>query len=58
MAKHHQIVNGINLETVIWTYNDARLLVDFRTDEIDTERKTKNDHFLDMLNKANQNMKY
>lgn len=22
-GKHHQIVNDINLETVIWTYNDA-----------------------------------
>ena len=30
-GKHHQIVNEINLETVIWTYNDAIVPVDFRT---------------------------
>jgi hypothetical protein len=29
-GKHHQIVNGINLETVVWTNNEAIVPVDFR----------------------------
>lgn len=53
-GKHHQIVNGINLETVVWTHNDVIIPVDFRIYDIDTDGKTKNDHFLDMLNKAEE----
>jgi putative transposase len=53
-GKHHKIVNGINLETVVWTHNDAIIPVDFRIYDIDTDGKTKNDHFLDMLNKAEE----
>jgi putative transposase len=53
-GKHHQIVNGINLETVVWTDNEAIIPVDFRIYDIDTDGKTKNDHFLDMLNKAEE----
>jgi putative transposase len=53
-GKHHQVVNGINLETVIWTDNEAIIPVDFRIYDIDTDGKTKNDHFLDMLNKAEE----
>ena len=51
-GKHHQIVYGINLETVVWTNNEAIIPVDFRIYDIDTDGKTKNDHFLDMLNMA------
>jgi FOG: Transposase and inactivated derivatives len=51
-GKHHQIVNGINLETVVWTNNEAIIPVDFRIYDIDADGKTKNDHFLDMLNVA------
>ena len=53
-GKHHQIVNGINLETVVWTNNEAIIPVDFRIYDIDTDGKTKNDHFLDMLNRAEE----
>ena len=53
-GKHHQIVNGVNLETVVWTNNEAVIPVDFRIYDIDTDGKTKNDHFLDMLNKAEE----
>jgi putative transposase len=53
-GKYHQIVNGINLETVVWTCNDAIIPVDFRIYDINTDGKTKNDHFLDMLNKAEE----
>ncbi|WP_440948716.1 hypothetical protein ACSAZL_11060 [Methanosarcina sp. T3] len=53
-GKHHQIVNGIDLETVVRTSNDAIISVDFRTYDIDTDGKTKNDHFLDTLNRAEE----
>ena len=53
-GKHHQIVNGINLETLVWTHNEAIIPTDFRIYDIDTDGKTKNDHFLDMLNKAEE----
>ena len=53
-GKHHQIVNGINLETVVWTDNEAIIPVDFRIYDINTDGKTKNDHFIDMLNKAEE----
>lgn len=53
-CKHHQIVNGINLETVVWTCNDAIIPVDFRIYDIDTDGNTKNDPFLDVLNKAEE----
>jgi len=53
-GKQHQIVNGINLETVVWTNNEFIILIDFRIYDIDTDGKTKNDHFLDMLNKAKE----
>jgi len=53
-GKHYQIVNGINLETVVWTDNEAIIPVDFRIYDIDTDGKTKNDHFLDMLNKLEE----
>ena len=53
-GKHHQIVTGINLETVIWTNNEIIVPVDFRIYDINTDGKTKNDHFLDMLNKAEE----
>jgi hypothetical protein len=29
-GKHHQIVNGINLETIVWTHNGSIIPVDFR----------------------------
>ncbi len=29
-GKHHQIVNGINIETAVWIYNDAIIPIDFR----------------------------
>ena len=46
--------NGINLETVVWTNNEAIIPIDFRIYDINTEGKTKNDHFLDMLNRADE----
>jgi putative transposase len=42
------------LKTVVWTYNDVIIPIDFRIYDIDTDGKTKNDHFLDMLHKAEE----
>ncbi len=49
-----KIVNGINLETVVWTNNETIIPVDFRIYDIDIDGKTKNDHFLHMLSKAEE----
>ena len=51
-GKHHQTVNGINLETIVWTNYESIIPIDFRIYDINTDGKTKNDHFLDMLNTA------
>jgi hypothetical protein len=40
-GKHHQLVNGINLETVVWTHNEAIIPVDFRIYDINTDGKQK-----------------
>jgi hypothetical protein len=53
-GKHHQIVNGINICTLLWTNGNAIIPVDFRIYDIDTDGKTKNDHFQDMLRKAKE----
>ena len=53
-GKHYQIVNGINLETIVWTDNESIIPIDFRIYDIETDGKTKNDHFLDMLNVAEE----
>ena len=49
-----QIVNGINLETIVWTNYESIIPIDFRIYDINTDGKTKNDHFLDMLNVAEE----
>jgi hypothetical protein len=41
-GKNHQIVNGINLETVVWTYNDAIIPVDFRTYALEVQNQFSN----------------
>lgn len=52
--KSHQVVYSINLETVVWTNNDVILPVDFRIYDKDAEGKTKNGHFFNMLNRAEE----
>jgi len=37
---------------MLWTDGNKILPVDFRIYNIDEDEKTKNDHFLDMLDKA------
>jgi putative transposase len=53
-GKHKAVVYGINLITLLWT--DARRAVptDYRIFDKDTDRKTKNDHFQEMLLEAHK----
>ena len=44
-GKRHQIVNGINVCTLLWTNGSAMIPVDFRIYDIKSDGKTKNDHF-------------
>jgi hypothetical protein len=53
-GKHHQVVQGINLISVIWTDGRAIIPTDFRIYNKDTDGKTRNDHFRDMLKTAKQ----
>ncbi|HHV24659.1 MAG TPA: hypothetical protein GXX65_09100 [Methanosarcina sp.] len=42
------------MKTIVWTDSKAIIPVDFRIYDIDTDGKTKNDQFLDMLNKTEE----
>ena len=53
-GKHHRSVKGIVLITLLWTDGDKIIPVDFRIYDIEKDEKTKNDHFCDMLDKANE----
>ncbi|AAM06081.1 hypothetical protein (multi-domain) [Methanosarcina acetivorans C2A] len=50
-GKHHRTVKGIGLVTLVWTDGSTVIPIDFRIYNIDVDDKTKNDHFLDMLEK-------
>ena len=51
-GKHHRVVNGINLVSLLWTDGDTHIPCDFRIYYKPCDGKTKNDHFCDMLFKA------
>jgi len=53
-GKHHRTVKGIGLVTLVWTDGTTVVPIDFRIYNIDEDDKTKNDHFLDMLDKAEE----
>jgi hypothetical protein len=53
-GKHHRTVKGIGLITLVWTDGKIVLPIDFRIYNIEEDNKTKNDHFLDMLDKAEE----
>lgn len=53
-GKHHSVVNGINITTLVWTDGTSVIPVDFRIYDIDNDGKTKNDHLQDMLEKARE----
>lgn len=50
-GKHHAVVQGINLVSLLWTDGDRHIPCDYRIyDKTDT--RTKNDHFADMIRTA------
>jgi hypothetical protein len=53
-GKHGKVVSGINLITLLWTEGDRAVPTDYRLFDKDTDRKTKNDHFSEMIMKAHE----
>jgi len=51
-GKHHRVVKGINLVSLLWSDGDAHISCDYRIYNKVVDGKTKNDHFADMLFKA------
>ena len=50
-GKHHAVVRGINLVSVVWTDGDRHVPCDYRVYE-KADGRTKNDHFADMIRVA------
>lgn len=48
-GKQKEVVNGINLITLLWTNGERCVPVDYRVFDKDRDGKTKNDHFAEML---------
>lgn len=53
-GKHRRVVQGINLVTLLWTDEEALIPCDFRVYDKPLGGKTKNEHFRDMLAKAEE----
>lgn len=53
-GKQKEVVNGINLISLLWTDGDRAVPTDYRIFDKDRDRKTKNDHFAEMLMQAHQ----
>jgi putative transposase len=53
-GKEHGLVNGICLVNLLWTDSEQLLPVDYRIYNKGKDRKTKNDHFQDILIRAKQ----
>lgn len=53
-GKQKEVVNGINLITLLWTDGDRAVPCDYRIFDKDRDRKSKNDHFSEMLLEAHQ----
>jgi hypothetical protein len=51
-GKHHRVVQGINLISVLWTDGEAHLPCDFRVYDKPHDHLSKNDHFQAMLTTA------
>jgi putative transposase len=47
-GKHHEVVSGINLITLLWTDGDRKIPVDYRVSS-KADGRTKHDHFWEML---------
>ena len=48
-GKHHRVVQGIGLVTLLWTDGDRHLPCDYRLYDKAADGKTKNDHFGELL---------
>lgn len=53
-GKHHAVVSGINLVSLLWTDGQAHVPCDFRFYNPDEDSLTKNDHFQVMLKAAQE----
>ena len=53
-GKHGKVVQGINLISLVWTDGACRLPCDFRLYHKDQDGLSKNDHFRQMVNAAQQ----
>lgn len=53
-GKHKEVVSGINLMTLLWSDGDRAVPCDYRIFDKDTDGKTKNDHFFEMLLEADK----
>lgn len=51
-GKHHQVVQGINLISLVWSDGDAALPCDYRLYNKDGDGLSKNDHFAALLQTA------
>jgi hypothetical protein len=51
-GNHRAVVSGINLVTLLWSDGDRLYPTDYRVYHKDTDGKTKNDHFGDLLDAA------
>lgn len=51
-GKHHGVVKGINLLTLLWSDGTAHIPCDFRVYNMEVDGLTKNDHFKAMLKTA------
>jgi putative transposase len=53
-GKHHAVVRGINLTTLLWTDGDRHIPCDYRLYDKGADGLTKNDHFGAMLRTAHE----
>jgi putative transposase len=53
-GKHHAVVSGINLITLLWTDGDRHVPCDYRIFDKKRDALTKNDHFQAMLKEAHK----
>jgi hypothetical protein len=53
-GKHHAVVQGINLISLVWTDGECRLPCDFRLYNKAEDGLSKNDHFQQMIEQAKQ----
>lgn len=53
-GKHHAVVSGINLITLLWTDGDRLIPIDYRIYDKPNDGITKNEHFLAMLLTAHE----